>query len=323
MQSTVLGRTGLKVSVAGLGCGGYSRLGQLQGKSFEHSVGIVRTALDLGVSFIDTAAAYGTEEIVAEAIRGRRDGLVISTKVSIAAGDFFDMTNLVGPEELERRVDSCLRRLGVDVIDILHLHGIGMVQYDHCRTVLLERLHRMRDAGKIRFTGLTERFGSETNHEMSERATADGLFDVIMIGLNYMNQTALARALPQARESGMGTLCMFAVRGPLGDPVRARALVGKLVAAGEIEPSLIAREDPLGFLTAPGAAGSLAEAAYRFCRHSPGIDVTITGTGNAEHLRANLEAIGMPPLPPDVLAKIEAIFGGVTSESGEPAKQQR
>ena len=66
MQTTTLGRTGLTVSVAGLGCGGHSRLGQTQGASFEHSVDIVRTALDRGVTFIDTAEAYGTEEIVAD-----------------------------------------------------------------------------------------------------------------------------------------------------------------------------------------------------------------------------------------------------------------
>lgn len=321
MQKTVLGRTGLEVSVAGLGCGGHSRLGKLQGKPFEHSVSIVRTALDLGVTFIDTAAAYETEDIVAAAIRGRRDGLVISTKVSVVAGDFFKAGELVDPDELERRVDGCLRRLDTDMVDILHLHGISLAQYDYCSTVLYERLQRIREAGKIRFLGLTERFGSETDHSMAERATADGLFDVIMIGLNYVNHTALRKVLPQARATGLGTLCMFAVRGVLGDRTRAAALVDKLVDAGEVDPSLIDREDPVGFLIAPGVASSLAEAAYRFCRHSPGIDVTITGTGSDEHLRQNLRAINMPPLPQETLDRITAIFGAVTSESGEPRRE--
>jgi aryl-alcohol dehydrogenase-like predicted oxidoreductase len=61
MEYTRLGRTELKVSVAGLGCGGFSRIGQGTGKSDANSISIIRKALDLGVNFIDTAAAYGTE----------------------------------------------------------------------------------------------------------------------------------------------------------------------------------------------------------------------------------------------------------------------
>lgn len=70
MDRIRLGRTGLDVSVAGLGCGGHSRLGQRAGASEQHSVDIVRAALDLGINFIDTAIAYRTETIVGKAIRG-------------------------------------------------------------------------------------------------------------------------------------------------------------------------------------------------------------------------------------------------------------
>ncbi|MCB1812851.1 MAG: aldo/keto reductase, partial [Candidatus Competibacteraceae bacterium] len=88
MQYTELGKTGLKVSVAGLGCGGSSRLGQSTGKSTADSVALVRAALDLGVNFIDTATAYGTEDIVGEAIRAvPRDTVVVSTKALINQGD--------------------------------------------------------------------------------------------------------------------------------------------------------------------------------------------------------------------------------------------
>ncbi|MEA2790338.1 MAG: hypothetical protein QOG73_2744, partial [Acetobacteraceae bacterium] len=64
MQYTTLGRTGLKVSVAGLGCGGFSKLGLGTGQSADHAAGIIRQALDLGVNLIDTAAVYGTEDVV-------------------------------------------------------------------------------------------------------------------------------------------------------------------------------------------------------------------------------------------------------------------
>ena len=82
MEYTTLGKTGLKVSVVGLGCGGPSRLGlRDNADSQERAIGIVRQAIDLGVNFIDTAQSYGTEGIVGKAIAGTpRDQLVISTK---------------------------------------------------------------------------------------------------------------------------------------------------------------------------------------------------------------------------------------------------
>ena len=80
MQHTTLGRTGMQVSVAGLGCGGHSRLGQSYGASEDESIAVIRRALDLGINLVDTAQVYGTESIVGKAIRGRRDEVVLSTK---------------------------------------------------------------------------------------------------------------------------------------------------------------------------------------------------------------------------------------------------
>ena len=71
MERTILGRTGLAVTVMGIGCGGPSRVGQRTGKSVTESVAVVRQALDAGVNLIDTAEGYQTEEIVGQAIRGR------------------------------------------------------------------------------------------------------------------------------------------------------------------------------------------------------------------------------------------------------------
>src|SRR4051794_13510195 len=80
MQTVRLGRTNARVSVAGLGCGGPSRLGMARGADVHHAAGVVRRALDLGVSFIDTARSYGTEEAVGAGIAGRRDQVFLSTK---------------------------------------------------------------------------------------------------------------------------------------------------------------------------------------------------------------------------------------------------
>src|SRR5271165_3091856 len=106
MQTVRLGRTGLEVSVAGLGSGGASRLGMARGASAGEAANIVRRALDLGVTLIDTAAAYGTEEAVGEGIAGRRNEVFLSTKSSPGRGG-----RLVGAAELGQAIDDSLRRL--------------------------------------------------------------------------------------------------------------------------------------------------------------------------------------------------------------------
>jgi aryl-alcohol dehydrogenase-like predicted oxidoreductase len=88
MEYRPLGKTGLTASVAGLGGGGNTRLGLGRGASFDDCMAVVRTAVDLGVNFLDTAEAYGTEEIVGAATRYYdRDRLVISTNAIFKAGE--------------------------------------------------------------------------------------------------------------------------------------------------------------------------------------------------------------------------------------------
>src|SRR3977135_2468210 len=133
MEDRPLGKTGLKVSVAGLGCGGNSRLGLGRGASFDDCVAVVRTAIDLGVNFLDTAEAYGTEEIVGAAARSYdRDRLVISTKAICKAGEDTG-------ETVTRRVEAGLRRLGLDYVDIFHFHAVSPAAYGHPRDVLAPR----------------------------------------------------------------------------------------------------------------------------------------------------------------------------------------
>src|SRR5579863_9067234 len=116
MDYTNLGNTGLSVSVMGLGCGGHSRLGLSQGH--DHAVAIVRRALELGITLIDTAEGYRTEEAVGDAIKSvKRDEIVLSTKVP-PVSDGQPLT----VDQFKERVEGCLARLGVDYVDILHVH---------------------------------------------------------------------------------------------------------------------------------------------------------------------------------------------------------
>src|SRR6201989_3049249 len=81
MEYTTLGKTGLRVSVAGLGCGGFSQLGLAQGKTEADAIAIIRQALELGINLFDTATGYGTEVVLGKAIKAvRREEVVVATK---------------------------------------------------------------------------------------------------------------------------------------------------------------------------------------------------------------------------------------------------
>jgi aryl-alcohol dehydrogenase-like predicted oxidoreductase len=110
MDYTTLGKTGLRVSVAGLGCGGFSRLGMATGKSEAESVALVRLAIDSGITLIDTAANYGTEEIVGKAISVvPRESIVVATKCSIErGGEVFTSAQVIAS------LEAPLRKLGTD-----------------------------------------------------------------------------------------------------------------------------------------------------------------------------------------------------------------
>jgi aryl-alcohol dehydrogenase-like predicted oxidoreductase len=311
MQTVKLGRTGLEVSVAGLGCGGHSRLGMARGRDVHHAADMVRRALDLGVTLVDTARAYGTEEAVGIGVKGRRDQVVISTKAS--AGRRGELMS--GPD-LSALVDESLKRLATDYIDIYFLHGLTLDQYDHAKDVLVPELRRLEEAGKIRFIAVSEQFGGDTRHAMLERALPDDLFDVVMVGFNLLNPSARRKVFPLTQANDVGALVMFAVRETLSRSDKLKAVIAELVASGEVDRSQVDLNRPLAFLrNAPGSP-TVVEAAYRFCRHEPGAHVVLTGTGDAEHLRDNVESILGPRLPTYVLEKLDAMFGQVESVSG-------
>ena len=193
MQTVRLGRTGLEVGIAGLGCGGHSRLGTGTGHGESHAVRVVQRALDLGIDFIDTARVYGTETAVGKGVKGRRDQVVISTKVGPGFGD-----SLLGPKELTEHLEKSLKALGTDYVDVFHLHGMRPEQYPHCLEYLIPEMHRQRDAGKIRFLGVTETFIRDPQHRMFELVLPDDHFDVIMVGFSMLNPSARARIMNAA-----------------------------------------------------------------------------------------------------------------------------
>jgi len=141
------------------------------------------------------------------------------------------------------------------------------------------------------------------------RAVHDPVWEVTMVGFHLMHQGARQNVFPLTRRKGIGTLLMFAVRSIFADPPRVAREMKALAAKGAVEPWLGESDDPLGFLVHEAGAANMIEAAYRFARHEPGVDVVLFGTGDAAHLHSNVASLLKPPLPDADRAKLAALFG--------------
>ena len=272
---------------------------------------MVREALDLGVSYIDTARGYGTEEIVGRALEGRREAAVISTKASVRSSE-----GLTDATRLRRDIELSLVQLRTDTIDVFHLHGVAASDYAYCASELIPELLALRDRGAIRHLALSERFPEDIGHDMLQQAANDDCWDVVMVGFNMLNPSARRSVFPQTIGAGVGVEVMFAVRSIFSQPAVLRETITNAVAQGLVDADALDQDDPLGFLVHEGGADSLVEAAYRFARHEPGCQVILTGTGKIEHLRSNVRSINLPLLPDADLARLESLFGHLAIFTG-------
>jgi aryl-alcohol dehydrogenase-like predicted oxidoreductase len=316
MDYTTLGRTGLKVSVAGLGTGGGSRLGMKTGKSQAQSVALIHAALDLGINLIDTAEQYGTEGIVGEALRTiPRDKVVLCTKHH----DVW-MRERRPPDQVSVGLDQSLRRLGTDYVDVFYIHSVRPPNYDYTMSVTVPALLKEKAKGKFRFLGFTEAGPPDPEHVMAGRAIADDAVDVLMIAFSMLQQNGRRLVLEQSRERNIGITCMYAVRNIFSFPGRLAEAMRELAAEGKVPAWLGEKGEPLDFLIHPGGAESVIDAAYRYARHEPGVNVTLFGTGDLGHLKANVASLSRPALPESDRTRLAELFGhlvGVGMEYGE------
>lgn len=308
MRYTTLGKTGLRVSVAGLGCGGFSRLGIATGKTEDQAADLVLEAVDLGINLLDTAPAYGTEAIVGKALKKlARDKVVVATKVHVVRnGEWYNA------ERITQNIDNSLKQLGTDYIDVFQLHGVRVAEYDHALNVVLPALLAAKEKGKIRHLGITESPVDDFTHEMLLRAANDGVWDVFMVAFNMMHQGTRKKLFPLTLEKKIGTLLMFAVRSIFTKNERVVAALKDAAARGKISQAIADNPEPLGFLLHEGGASSLTEAAYRYVVHEPGVDVVLFGTGDRDHLHTNVKSLLMPPLPAADTATLAELYGALT-----------
>lgn len=309
MDHRPLGRTGLRVPTLGLGTGGANVFGQARGSAPGEARTIVRAALDLGVDYFDTAAAYGEAEVLlADALEGiARSDYLLATKYQPR----FPNGTMLTASDVEAAIERSLRRLRTDVIDVYQVHALKAVDLDKVGQTHLPVLVRARDAGRIRAIGVTELFaGDDPHHETLLRALDDRRIDVLMVGYNVLHQNAEREVLPRAAVSGVGVVVMAAVRRALASRESLQTLVAELKASGDIDPGALADDDPLGWLVHDGTA-SVQAACYRYVVGHPGVSTVLTGTFDPAHLAENVAAIERGALPAGERDRLRALFGNL------------
>ena len=319
MQYRVLGRTGIRVSVVGFGAwaiGGPSTLGELQigwGEVDDAtSVSALETAFDLGIIFFDTANVYGaghSEELIGKTFQGRRDQIVISSKVGNRVTPENEWEKDFSPGHIAEAIEGSLKRLRTDYVDIYHLHSPA-ADFKYTDDVV-DALESLKQQGKIRSYGvsLTPLGRGITPGDQGMAILKTGKCDFFQMVYNILEREVEEKLLPACDEQNIGVIARVPLASgfltgkfttdvtfPANDhrsnkypPERARATVEKVAK--------------LRFLT-EGGKRTMAQAALQFCLSHPAVSTVIPGAKTPEQARDNAAAADADPLAAEDLARI-------------------
>jgi aryl-alcohol dehydrogenase-like predicted oxidoreductase len=308
VETRRLGTQGLEVSALGLGCMGMSEF--YGPRDEDEAAATIRRALDLGVTFIDTADMYGTganERLVGRAVAGRRDEYVLATKFGNVRGEDGSFVGIDGrPEYVREACETSLRRLGVETIDLYYQHRVDR------ETPIEETVGAMAElvrAGKVRYLGLSEAAPSTIR-----RAHAVHPISALQTEYSLWAREPEAEILPTLRELGIG----FVSYSPLGrgllagrfrstddlDETDSRRR-GPRFLPGNIEQNLTLVDRLEELAGQKGVTGAQLALAWVLDR---GEDVVpIPGTKQRSYLEENAAAVELE-LSDDERAELAAAF---------------
>jgi aryl-alcohol dehydrogenase-like predicted oxidoreductase len=323
MEYRTLGRTGLKVSALAFGCGDVGGL-MVRGAPAERERGVAR-AMELGINYLDTAPAYGSgesEKNLGQVLRALKPTAIVGTKWRLVAADLADVAGAVA-----RSVEQSLARLGLERVDLLHLHNlIGRVGEERPLGVarvleaVVPAVRRLQEQGKVRFFGVTASGETGALH----RALSSGAIDTAQVVFNLLNPTGAYevpagfpaqdydRLLLLAREQGVGTIGIRAVAGGAlsGQVARHPTAIPSVspIASGPDYATDVARARALEPLVAQGHAGSLIEAALRFTITGDAMSTVQIGCSDLAQLDFAAAAVNKGPLSPAALSTLTSIW---------------
>ena len=327
MKYRTLGH-GLEVSAIGIGCMPMIKGGNIlygEAADLDESTRTIHRAIDLGVTFFDTAQIYGpftNEELVGEAIRGKRDGLVIATKF----GFKFEGKQIVGvdgsPENARRSCEGSLQRLGIDTIDLFYQHRVDpSIPIEEVVGGMMELVKE----GKVRHIAL-----SEAGPETLRRAAKAAPIAALQSEYSIWEREVEAEILPVCREFGIG----FVPYSPLGRGF----LAGTVRSRDELPEHDWRRNDPryseenlpanLAIVDAIAAVAakhgvSNAQVALAWLLAQGDDIVPIPGTKHRKYLEENVGALAVK-LTLAELQRLENAFpkGAAAGERYAPAGMQ-
>ncbi|MBK7827577.1 aldo/keto reductase [Nannocystis sp.] len=311
MQYTQLGRSGLVVSRIGLGCMSYGSpawrpwvLDEAAAQPF------FRHAIEAGINFFDTADMYSqgvSEEIAGRALAtyGRRDELVIATKVHYPMGDGPNMAGL-SRKHIVQACEASLRRLGVDAIDLYQVHRLDpRVPIDET----LGALDQLVQQGKVRYLGAGSCAAWRLMQALA-RADARGLHRFVSIQNHYnlLYREEERDMLPLCRDEGLGVVPWS----PLARGRLAGATATARSASDQLTPQLYDHPGDAAVIAANLALAQTrgvtpAETALAWLLHQPGVSAPIVGATKLHHLDAALRAVDLR-LHADELATLESPY---------------
>jgi aryl-alcohol dehydrogenase-like predicted oxidoreductase len=267
------------------------------------SLEAIEAALDAGVTFFDTADKYGdghSEELLGQAMAGRRDRFVVATKIGwIGYDDSTRTTQYDTVDKLIAGVEGSLRRLGTDRVEAIQCH------IDHLEPntdVFIEGFRKLEEQEKVGAWGV-----STSDLSLLERFNTEGDCDLLQIDYSILNRTAEAEILPYCLENGIGVI----VRGPL-----AMGMLADKYSPAQTFPEDDFRrawiEDPAqnaqfrkdlevvgGLRTVVPDDQTMAQFALRFVRSHPAVSTVIPGARDRAQSVANASAGELPLLSPD------------------------